>query len=101
MASGSSRHGVESVDADTIAIRALDGLAASPERLGRFLSLTGLSPETIRDVASSPGFLAAVLDHVTSDEPLLLEISAETGIAPESFARARDQFVSRDALPED
>jgi hypothetical protein len=101
MALGSSRGGVQSVDAEAVAIRALDGLAASPERLGRFLALTGLSPQSIRDVASSPGFLAAVLDHVTADEPLLLAISAETGISPEAFAAAREQYVQRDALPED
>jgi hypothetical protein len=101
MASGSSRDRVQPVDAEAVAIRALDGLAASPERLGGFLALTGLSPQSIRDVASSPGFLAAVLDHVTSDEPLLMEISAETGISTEAFAAAREHFVQRDALPDD
>jgi hypothetical protein len=99
--SASSRHGVESVDAEALAIRALDGLAATPERLGQFLAITGLSPQSIREVASSPGFLAAVLDHVTGDEALLMQISAESGIAPEAFARAREQFVSRDAFPDD
>jgi hypothetical protein len=89
------------VDAEAVAIRALDGLAADPERLGGFLAVTGLSPDTIRDVASSPGFLSAVLDHVTGDEELLMAISHETGIPPEDFAQAREQFVARDAFPED
>ena len=39
MASGSSRDRVQPVDAEAVAIRALDGLAASPERLGGFLAL--------------------------------------------------------------
>jgi hypothetical protein len=97
----SSRYGTKSVDAEAVAIRALDGLAASPERLGQFLSVTGLSPQSIREVASSPGFLAAVLDHVTADETLLREIAAEAGMTPEDFAMAREQYVSRDALPDD
>lgn len=101
MGLGSPRDRTDPVDAEAVAIRALDGLAASPERLGQFLALTGLSPQSIRDVASSPGFLAAVLDHVTADEQLLLAISAETGISPEAFAAARAQYVQRDALPDD
>ena len=101
MLSATTRHGVGSVDAEALAIRALDGLAASPDRLGAFLAVTGLTPETIREVASTPGFLSAVLDHVTGDEELLMAISRESGISPEDFARAREQYVARDALPED
>ncbi len=47
-------------------------LATDPERLGRFLAITGIGPEAIRTAAADPQFLAGVLDHVVSDEPLLL-----------------------------
>ena len=53
--------------AENLAISALAFLAADPERLGRFLSLTGIGPEAIRKSAREPAFLAGVLDHVVSD----------------------------------
>ncbi|WP_034996393.1 DUF3572 domain-containing protein [Beijerinckia mobilis] len=62
--------------AESLAIGALSFLAADPDRLGRFLSLSGLTPETLRAAAAEPGFLGAVLDHLCSDESLLLAFSA-------------------------
>jgi hypothetical protein len=96
----SSRRDIEPVDGETIAIRILNSLATSPERLGQFLAITGVSPESIREVASSPGFLAAVLDYVASDEALLLNISAELDLPPEALAAARESLTPRDALPD-
>jgi hypothetical protein len=79
--------------AETIAIDALAELAADPERLGRFLTLTGLAPETLRDVAGAPGFLAAVLQHLAEDEPALLAFAANRGIAPETVEAARSALA--------
>jgi hypothetical protein len=75
-------------DAEDIAIRALGFLASEPERLGRFLAVTGLGPENLRSAASDPRFLASVLDHVASDESLLLALAANLSLAPETVARA-------------
>src|SRR5262245_47114491 len=59
--------------AEQLAIQALAYLAGDPERLGRFLALTGLGPETIRAAATSRDsqFLAGVLDHIAGDDGLL------------------------------
>ena len=46
--------------AEALGIQALAYLAGDPERLGRFLALSGLGPETIRAAAHDPGFLAGV-----------------------------------------
>jgi hypothetical protein len=75
--------------AETIAIQALGFLAGNPQRLARFLTLSGLEPAGIRAAASDPAFLAGVLEHVTSDETLLVAIASEAGIKPEDIARAR------------
>ena len=75
-------------EAETIAVRALAFLAADPQRLARFLDLTGLRPDTLRAAAREPHFLARVLDHVAADEALLIEAAADQGIAPERFAAA-------------
>jgi hypothetical protein len=96
-----SRRDIEPVDAETVAIRVLNSLAEVPERLGQFLAATGISPEAIREVASSPGFLAAVLDHVSSDEQLLLEIAGENDLAPEAIAAARQALARPDTLPDE
>jgi Protein of unknown function (DUF3572) len=79
--------------AEQLAIAALGFIAAEPERLGRFLAMTGIGPESIRDAAREPHFLAGVLDHVAGDERLLIAFAAESGIDPDAVMRARDMLV--------
>src|ERR1043166_6341830 len=75
--------------AESIAIQALGFLAANPQQLARFLQLSGLDPGRIRAAAADPAFLAGVLEHVASDESLLVAFAAEAAIKPEDVARAR------------
>lgn len=82
------------LDAETIAIQALGFLAGDMERLDRFLALTGLSPAGVREAAGEPGFLAAVLEHVSSDEALLMTFAANAGIEPQAVTRARLALVN-------
>jgi hypothetical protein len=91
----SSRQSAASAEA--IAIEALGFLASDPEQLGRFLSLTGLGPETIRRAADEPGFLAAVLDHIAGDETLLLSFAANAGLSPALIGGAREQLAGPNA----
>ena len=46
------------------------------------------------DVAAGPRLLG-VLDHVASDEALLLAFADENGINPEDVGRARDVLAAR------
>jgi hypothetical protein len=87
--------------AESLAIDALGFLAAEPERLSRFLDLSGLGPHNLRQAATSPGFLAAVLDHLAADERLLLAFAAAQGIEPGVVAGARDRLAGRppDSFP--
>ena len=75
--------------AENLAISALAFLAGDPERLGRFLSLTGIGPDAIRKAATEPAFLAGVLDHVVSDETLLVAVAAHAGVSPFTVERAQ------------
>ena len=75
--------------AEDIAVKALTLLTRDPERLARFLAITGLGPGTIRAAAGSPGFLRAVLDHVAGNEDLLINLASEMGISPETIGEAR------------
>ena len=74
--------------AETLAIQALAFLAGEPEQLGRFLAITGIGPEGIRDAAREPQFLVGVLEYITGDEPLLVAFAAQIGIDPADVARA-------------
>ena len=64
--------------------------AGEPEQLGRFLAMTGIGPDSLREAARAPRFLAGVLDHVAADEALLLAFAAAKEIDPEAVMRARD-----------
>ncbi|CAH1648761.1 conserved hypothetical protein [Hyphomicrobiales bacterium] len=76
-------------DAETLALRALGFLAAEPERIEPFLSMTGLNPANLRAAASEPGFLSAVLDHIAGSDSLLLEFAENLRLNPEIVASAR------------
>ncbi len=75
--------------AESIGISALLFLAGDPERLGRFLMLTGVGPAELRQKAREPHMLAAVLDHLLQDESLLLVFCASDGVPPAEIAPAR------------
>jgi hypothetical protein len=79
--------------AQAVAIAALAFIAAEPERLGRFLALTGIGPESIRAAAREPHFLAGVLDHVAEDETLLRAFAEGNNLAPDEVMRARQALA--------
>ncbi|WP_158815069.1 DUF3572 domain-containing protein [Methylocapsa sp. S129] len=71
-----------------MAIEALAWLAADDDRLGRFLTLSGLGPENLRKAAAEPRFLAAILDYLASNEALLVDFARDSARNPEEVARA-------------
>ena len=78
-----------------LAIAALGFIAGEPERLGRFLAVTGIGPDSIRAAARERRFLLGVLDHLAADEPLLLAFAAENAIDPGEVIKARDTMAGR------
>jgi hypothetical protein len=75
--------------AEMLAIQALAFIAEDPERMAGFLSATGVAAGTIRHAACEPDFLAGVLEHMLSDENLLIAFADSAGIDPAEIARAR------------
>ncbi len=69
--------------------RYLDELRGNAEQLDRFLSLTGLDLASIRSAATQQGFLAGVLDHIASDESLLIAFASHVDLPPLEVERAR------------
>ena len=76
-------------EAQGIATEALMYLTQDPERVGRFLAFSGIGPETIREAAGEPGFLAGVLEFLMADEASLLVYCENAGIRPTLIAAAR------------
>jgi len=75
--------------AEALAIQALSFIAQDGERLGLFLSLTGIGPGEIRSAAREPQFLVGVLDYLVADEPLLTEFARDAGHDPSTVEAAR------------
>ena len=86
---GNGKAGTRREAAESIAVAALGYLAGDPEQLGRFLAVTGIGPERIREAARERGFLAGVLDHLATEEALLVAFARHAGIDPAEVERAR------------
>jgi hypothetical protein len=88
---------MNSDEAEMIAIRGLQYIAGDQELLQRFLALTGVSPQDLRDAAISRTFLSGVLDFFMGDEATLMAFSAMIGEKPEIVAKARN-VLSQDNI---
>jgi hypothetical protein len=74
--------------AEGLAIQALTFIGGEPERLGRFLAVTGIGPAEIRAASSEPGFLAGVLEYLAGDERLLTAFATDAGVDPADIGKA-------------
>jgi hypothetical protein len=79
-------------EAEILAIRALGFVADDDNRLARLIALTGLSADDLRQRATDPDFLGALLDFLLEDERMLMDFVARTGIRPEAPYAARRRF---------
>ncbi len=83
--------------AEDMAVAALTFIAQDGDRLGRFLTLSGLEPGNLRDAAADPSFLVGVLDYLSGDESLLLAFAANFQIDPTAIATAQ-RLLSDDGI---
>ncbi len=65
-------------------VAALGFLAAESGAAVAISRASGLGPHNLRAAAADPGFLAAVLDYLLADEPLLIAFAADQGIGARS-----------------
>lgn len=73
-----------------IGVAGLSYLAAEPERIGRFLAITGLGPESVRAAARDTSFLPALLDYLLANEQDLVAFAEEMNLDPARVRMARD-----------
>jgi len=75
--------------AQTLALKALAHLAGDGENLLRFLRISGLEPDDLKQRAGDPELLAAVIDFLLSDEALCTGFLAAERIDPRMLHAAR------------
>src|SRR5437763_3717547 len=95
---GAADLGARREAAEELAIAALGFIAGDDERLGAFLALTGIAPESLRTAAREPNFLLGVLDHLASDEALLIAFAQARDTDPAGIIAARDALAR--AMPQ-
>ncbi|MBV8800429.1 MAG: DUF3572 domain-containing protein [Alphaproteobacteria bacterium] len=69
-------------------LKALAFLAGAPEPLERFMAVSGADAGGLRERASEPAFLCAVLEFLLTDEGLLLTFCETESLKPELVHRA-------------
>ncbi|WP_244622665.1 DUF3572 domain-containing protein [Microvirga brassicacearum] len=75
-------------EAEALAVAAFSAIMGDEERMSRFMAVSGLRPDTIREAAGSPRFFAGILDYVVADEPLLIALASEMNVKPERLMGA-------------
>ena len=76
----------------SVALHALAVTLSDERRAMRLLDLSGLDPSDLRDRATDPALLAAVLRFLEAHEPDLLGVATEIGCEPEALVAVRERL---------
>ena len=77
-------------DDEALALGALGWTLSEEARASRLLSLTGVTPDLLRERLEDRVFLAAVLLFLEGHEPDLLACAAALGVPPPRLVAARE-----------
>jgi len=80
-------------DASGLALAALTWVLSDTPRAERFLALTGLTPDALREAVAEPATHLAVLEFLCAHEPDLVEAAAALGLDPADLAAARERLA--------
>ena len=75
-------------DATALGLRALAWTLADPDRAQRLLDVTGLDPDDLRQRASEPAVLSAVLGFLEGWQPDLIACAEDLNVKPEALVEA-------------
>ena len=79
-------------DPSELALAALGWLLEDADRADRLLSLTGLTPDSLRDGIMTAQVQGAVLEFLANHEPDLLACAEALAIAPQEFIAAQREL---------
>ena len=76
-------------DPQALALLALAIAVSDERRARRFLDLTGIGTDELRERAGDPALLAALIRFLEAHEPDLVAVAEAAGVAPEKLVAAR------------
>ena len=79
-------------DAHVLALSALAATLTDERRARRFLDLTGIGTDELRDRLGEPALLAALIGFLEAHEPDLVAVSDQVGVKPEALVAARREL---------
>ena len=79
-------------DPYSLALSALASTLADDRRARRFLDLTGIGTDELRERAADPALLAALLRFLEAHEPDLMAVADAIAIEPRALVAAREQL---------
>jgi hypothetical protein len=80
------------MDARALGLFALATAVSDERRARRFLDLTGIGTDELRERAAEPALLAAVIRFLEAHEPDLLAVAEGMDVKPEALVAARRQL---------
>jgi hypothetical protein len=83
-------------DPHAIALLALATALSDERRAKRFLDLTGIGTDELRERASEPALLAALIRFLEAHEPDLVAVAAQMDMKPEALVRTRHQLEEQE-----
>lgn len=75
--------------AEDLAVQAVQFLASRPELCTRFLAGAGLAPDQLAGLAKSPEIHLHIIDFISENDDMIIELAAALGIRPEEVMQAR------------
>ena len=79
-------------DPVAIALAALAATLGDDRRARRFIDLTGIGTDELRQRADEPTLLAALLRFLEAHEPDLVSVAVQLGVKPEDLVQARREL---------
>ena len=79
-------------DADALALNALGWVLSDGPRAERLLTLTGLTPDILRERLTDRAVLAAVLEFLANHEPDLLLAADALDVEPATLLAAKEKL---------
>lgn len=80
-------------DPEALALSALGWILSDPERAERLLTLTGLTPQVLRDGLGSRDVQAAVLEFLANHEPDLVLAADALNVTPQDLVAAHEGLI--------
>jgi hypothetical protein len=75
-----------------LALAALAATLGDARRAQRFIDLTGIGTDELRQRAGDPALLAALLRFLEAHEPDLIAVAEDLGVTPDQLVEARREL---------